>query len=175
MRCAALERSCVKANEVVAWIRVAPSTNPMMGSRRLPLWLVSTPSTKGFEAAGKARPQKRLMIISTKPSASSPRRGRISRHACGHASTSLGLGGGLASRARLALRTEVVRSALLAKLLGRMLCMGWPLGPCAPRRNKRAHAQQNKNQAQHTGGRLHLGRQLVYRERSDFDVFIRRL
>src|ERR1700733_3593467 len=123
MRCAALERSCVSANEVVAWIRVAPSTNAMIGSSILPLWLVSTPSTKGFDAAGNARPQKRLMIIRTKPTASSLRRGRISRHACGHASASFGLAGALVSPARLALRTEVLRSALLAKLLGRILCI----------------------------------------------------
>src|SRR6266436_5932165 len=81
--CADLERSCVKLKEVSPCTSVAPRTARTIGvSSPTCLWS-TTLSTKYFMEPGSTKPETRLMAISTKPSARSPRRGLISAQTSG--------------------------------------------------------------------------------------------
>src|ERR1700733_6734059 len=55
-----------------------------IGSKRFVCRLVITSSTKYFVDAGRIKPDDRLIIISTKPRAMIPRRGRSSARTCGN-------------------------------------------------------------------------------------------
>ena len=77
-RCASLESNWVSANEVTPWMQVAASTPSTSGPSR-PAWCFPmTLSTSHLVEAGKAMLATLLTIMSRKPSASSPRRGRTS-------------------------------------------------------------------------------------------------
>ena len=106
----------------------------MSGSSMCSCRLYSTLSTKDFVAAGSTRPQTRLMIISTKPSASSQRRGRMSCHACGHASVSFGFAGELVSPSAV----RVARGSGALRLTGNAAAVPHTLHRSAYARARRA-------------------------------------
>src|SRR5207253_1336569 len=81
--CADLESTCVRLNEVRPCMMVAASTARASGVRRWICRRRMTLSTKYFVEAGSTSPETRLMAISTKPSARSPRRGFISAQTWG--------------------------------------------------------------------------------------------
>src|SRR5712692_3011247 len=81
--CADLESSCVSVNEVNPCRTVAARTPSTMGVSNWICRLPRTLSTRYFVEAGKTNPERRLMAINTKPSASSPRLGLISAQTSG--------------------------------------------------------------------------------------------
>src|ERR1700730_5955914 len=81
--CADLESSCVKLKDVRPWRMVANKTARTMGVSTPTCFLTTTLSTKYFVEAGSTSPDKRLMAISRKPSASSPRLGFINAQISG--------------------------------------------------------------------------------------------
>src|SRR5712664_3463675 len=83
--CADLESSCVSVNEVSPCTSVAPSTPRTIGVSNSVCRLPITLSMKYFVEAGSTSPQTRFTAMSTKPSASRPRRGRISAQISGSA------------------------------------------------------------------------------------------
>src|SRR5208282_3054434 len=88
-RWAAFDSNWVRENEVTPWTRVASKTDSTSG-RSIPVWcLVTTLSIRNFEEYGSTNPATLLTTISTKPSASRPRRGRISFHTSGKMALSL--------------------------------------------------------------------------------------
>src|ERR1700690_3624888 len=88
-RWAAFANNCVRENDVTPWTSVANNTETTSG-RSIPVWcLVTTLSIRNFEEYGNTNPATLLITISTKPSASRPRRGRISFHTSGRMAFSL--------------------------------------------------------------------------------------
>src|ERR1700687_1110358 len=85
MRCADLERSCVRGKEVSPWMMVAATTARTMGVRRWVCLLPITSSTRYLVEAGRIRPESRLMAIRPRPRISSPRRGWIKAQTSGRA------------------------------------------------------------------------------------------
>src|ERR1700720_489931 len=81
--CADFDRSCVRVNEVNPCRTVAQSTARTMGVRSCTCRLRMTLSTKYLVEAGSTNPATRFTAISTKPTASSPRRGLISAQTSG--------------------------------------------------------------------------------------------
>jgi hypothetical protein len=77
-RWAALESSCVREKDVIAWIVVASRTTPTIKGNFPACRLTKTLSTRNLVDAGRTRPETRLMTIKTKPNASSHLRGLIS-------------------------------------------------------------------------------------------------
>src|SRR5713226_3196420 len=81
--CADLESSCVSVKEVSPCRTVAARTPSTMGVSSWICRLPITLSTRYFVEAGKTNPERRLMAISAKPSARSPRLGLISAQTSG--------------------------------------------------------------------------------------------
>src|SRR5712664_1912610 len=81
--CADLESSCVRLKEVRPCTSVAPSTARTIGVNSCICLCSTTLSTKYFIEPGNTNPETRLMAISTKPSARSPRLGLISAQTSG--------------------------------------------------------------------------------------------
>src|SRR5712692_3158538 len=81
--CADLESSCVSVKEVSPCRTVAARTPSTIGVSSWICRLPITLSTRYFVEAGKTNPERRLMAIKTKPSASSPRLGLISAQTSG--------------------------------------------------------------------------------------------
>src|SRR5216684_8669470 len=81
--CADLESSCVRLNEVRPCTIVAPRTARTIGVNSCICLCSTTLSTKYFMEPGNTNPETRLMAISTKPSASSPRLGFINAQTSG--------------------------------------------------------------------------------------------
>src|SRR5712692_8236166 len=81
--CADLESSCVRLKEVRPCTIVAPRTARTIGVNSCICLCSTTLSTKYFIEAGKTNPERRLMAISAKPSARSPRLGLISAQTSG--------------------------------------------------------------------------------------------
>ena len=76
-RCPSLESNWVSVKDVTPCTMVAPSTANTSGLSRSARCLPMTPSMRNLVDAGSTSPHTRLTTISTKPSASRPRRGRI--------------------------------------------------------------------------------------------------
>src|ERR1700733_10177811 len=76
-RWAAFESSCVRENEVIAWMVVASRTAPTIQGSFSACFLTRTLSTRNLVDAGRTRPETRLMTISTNPNARSHLRGLI--------------------------------------------------------------------------------------------------
>src|SRR5258708_7013467 len=81
--CADLDSSCVSVKEVSPCRTVAARTPSTMGVSSWTCRLPITLSTRYFVEAGKTNPERRLMAISTKPIARSPRLGLISAQTSG--------------------------------------------------------------------------------------------
>src|SRR5260370_41599089 len=81
--CADLESSCVRLKEVRPCTTVAPRTARTIGVNSCICLCSTTLSTKYFMEPGSTNPATRLMAISTKPSASSPRLGFINAQTSG--------------------------------------------------------------------------------------------
>src|SRR3989442_5150525 len=81
--CADLESNCVKLKEVRPWRIVANRTARTIGVSTPTSFLTTTLSTKYFVEAGSTNPDKRLMAMSRKPSASNPRLGFINAQTSG--------------------------------------------------------------------------------------------
>src|SRR5260370_9405105 len=81
--CADLDSSCVSVKEVSPCRTVAARMPSTMGVSSWTCRLPITLSTRYFVVAGKTNPESRLMAISTKPSAKSPRLGFISAQTSG--------------------------------------------------------------------------------------------
>src|SRR5712671_5557194 len=83
--CADFDSSCVSVNEVRPCTMVAASTPSTIGVSNCVWRFPITLSMKYFVEAGNTKPQMRFTAISTKPTASKPRRGRISAQTSGKA------------------------------------------------------------------------------------------
>src|SRR3981189_3386859 len=81
--CADLDSNCVSVNDVRPWMTVAVRTASTIGvSNRICFWPI-TLSIRYFVDAGNTNPERRLIAMSTKPSANNPRRGFISAQTSG--------------------------------------------------------------------------------------------
>src|SRR6266436_9572269 len=81
--CADLESTCVSVKDVSPCRTVAARTPSTIGVSSWICRLPMTLSTRYFVEAGSTNPDRRLMAISKKPSASSPRLGFISAQTSG--------------------------------------------------------------------------------------------
>src|SRR5688572_23790974 len=79
------------------WMRVAATTAPTNGASRSARRCPITSSIRNLVDAGRTRPQMRLIVMSTSPAASSPRRGPTSSLSSGHNARSRSERGGLGS------------------------------------------------------------------------------
>src|SRR5580698_1102593 len=96
-RWAAFDSNWVSEKEVMPWMRVANSTDRTNG-RSNPAWfLPTTLSIRNFDEYGSTNPASLLMTISTKPSPSKARRGRINFQTSGQTAFRRWIFGGFAA------------------------------------------------------------------------------
>src|ERR1700716_3735315 len=116
-RCAAFDNDCVSEKEVAPCTNVAANTTRTSGCSLSMRCLLMTVSIRNRLEYGSTKAATRLITMSPKPSASSPRRGRISAQTSGKTARSLwtlgGFGGSLVGEFNLLFDSFQRRSASL--------------------------------------------------------------